>query len=70
MTKILRNALVAAVAVSGLAGSAMAGQQTGCGYTQTDKLWTGRCCGVSEGQCLGGEGGHDHGGSDHSTAPR
>ena len=62
MTAILRNALLAVVAVSALAGSAMAGQQTvinECDKTPTNKLWAGRCCGVGDANCLGGES-HDH----------
>ncbi|UCI08136.1 hypothetical protein [Mesorhizobium sp. B1-1-8] len=59
MTNILRNALLAAVAISGLAGSAMAGQQMTCGNTSNDKLWAGRCCGIHGANCLGGES-HDH----------
>ena len=62
MTAILRNALLAAVAISALAGSAVAGQQTvrtECDNTPTNKLWAGRCCGVGDSNCLGGEG-HGH----------
>jgi hypothetical protein len=61
MTKILRNALLAAAAVSGLAGSAMAAQQaarTECGNAATSKTWGGRCCGDTN--CLGGESHNDH----------
>ncbi|RWL55845.1 MAG: hypothetical protein EOR62_08080 [Mesorhizobium sp.] len=57
MTKMLRNTLLAFVAVAAFAGSAMADQQ-GCGNTSTNKLWSGRCCGLGDGACLGG--GHDH----------
>jgi hypothetical protein len=66
MTAILRNALLAAVAISALAGSAMAGQHAGgyeCDNTPTNKLWAGRCCGVGDSNCLGGEG-HGHGNHD------
>ena len=57
MTAILRNTLLAVVAVSALAGSAMAGQQGyECDNTPTNKLWAGRCCGVGDANCLGGEG--------------
>jgi len=63
MTAIIRNTLLAFVAASALAGSAMAGQRavrTECENTPTNKLWAGRCCGVGDANCLGGEG-HDHG---------
>jgi len=69
LTKILRNALLAAVAASALAGSAMADPQTvrtESDNTPTNKLWAGRCCGISDSNCLGGEG-HDHS-HDHSRA--
>ena len=65
MTAILRNTLLAAIAVSALAGSAMAGQSSiikECNNTPTNKLWAGRCCGVGGSICLGGEG---HGRGDH-----
>ena len=60
MTKILRNAFLAAVAVSALAGSAMAQQTTTytCANTPTNKLWAGRCCDIGDANCMGG--GHDH----------
>ncbi|PBB89778.1 hypothetical protein CK215_25365 [Mesorhizobium sp. WSM3864] len=63
MIAILRNALLAALAVSTLGGSAMAGQQIyECDNTPTNKLWAGRCCGVGDANCLGGEShGHDRG---------
>ncbi|MFD2053869.1 hypothetical protein ACFSQT_12465 [Mesorhizobium calcicola] len=63
MTALLRNALLAAVALSALAGSALADQTiTGCGKTPTNDLWSGRCCGVGDSNCLGGgNDGHDHG---------
>ncbi|OHV89533.1 hypothetical protein [Mesorhizobium sp. ORS 3428] len=65
MTAILRNALLAAVAMSALAGSAMAGQRAAvyeCDNTPTNMLWAGRCCGVGDANCLGGEShGHDRG---------
>nr|WIE90079.1 hypothetical protein P9270_021340 [Mesorhizobium sp. WSM4875] len=63
MPAILRNALLAALAVSTLGGSAMAGQQIyECDNTPTNKLWAGRCCGVGDANCLGGEShGHDRG---------
>ncbi|WP_192242998.1 hypothetical protein [Mesorhizobium silamurunense] len=65
MTNILRNALLAAVAVSALGGSAMAGQQIyECNNTPTNKLWAGRCCGVGDANCLGGES-HGQGRGDH-----
>ncbi|WP_192243000.1 hypothetical protein [Mesorhizobium silamurunense] len=61
MTAILRNTLLAFVAASALAGSAMADQavRTECENSPTNKLWAGRCCGISDSSCLGGEG-HDH----------
>ncbi|RWB77113.1 MAG: hypothetical protein EOQ50_09350 [Mesorhizobium sp.] len=61
MAKMLRNTLLAFVAVAAFAGSAMADQQ-GCGNTSTNKLWSGRCCGLGDGACLGGGHDHDHGG--------
>ncbi|WP_296743448.1 hypothetical protein [Mesorhizobium sp.] len=62
MTKMLRNTLLAAAAISALAGSAMAAQQTTrteCDNTPTNALWAGRCCGAGDSSCLGGSG-HDH----------
>ncbi|AZO12891.1 hypothetical protein EN817_28385 [Mesorhizobium sp. M3A.F.Ca.ET.174.01.1.1] len=62
MTAIIRNTLLAFVAASALAGSAMAGQQaanTECENSPTNKLWAGRCCGIADSNCLGGEG-HGH----------
>jgi len=63
MTALLRNALLAAVAVSGLAGSALADQTIpSCAKTSTNDLWSGRCCGAGDSNCLGGgNGGRDHG---------
>ena len=56
MTKILRNAILAAVAITGLAGTAVAQQQVGNSCSNHDGYW---------GVCLGGEG-HDHqGGGGH-----
>lgn len=67
MTAILRNVLLAAVAVSALASSAMADQTVTCARTPTDKLWTGKCCSTGSDNCLGGE----HGGrGDHEGAGR
>jgi len=64
MTALLRNALLAAVAVSGMAGSALADQTISCANTQTNDLWSGRCCNVGDSNCLGGgNDGHDHGGN-------
>ncbi|UCI06240.1 hypothetical protein [Mesorhizobium sp. B1-1-8] len=63
MTAILRNTLLAAVAVSALAGSAMAGQQTvktECENKSGNTLWTARCCGVGSADCLGGSHDHNH----------
>jgi hypothetical protein len=57
MTNILRNALLCAVALSGLAGSAMAAQQmtrTECN-TSAGEIWAGRCCSIHGANCLGGE---------------
>ena len=59
MTALLRNAFLAAVAVSSLAGSALADQTITCSNTQTKDQWSGRCCDVNS-NCLGGEG-RDHG---------
>jgi hypothetical protein len=61
MTSFLRTAFLAAVAVSSLAGSAMADQTVTCSNTQTNDWWAGRCCGASDSACLGGgNAGHDH----------
>ncbi|WP_217577595.1 hypothetical protein [Mesorhizobium sp. GbtcB19] len=66
MTKVLRNTLLGFVVAAAFAGSALADQQSvkeGCGNTSTNKLWSGRCCGLGDGSCLGGEShGHDRGG--------
>jgi len=76
MTAIVRNSLLAFVAISALAGSAMAGQKatrTECGNTPTSQQWTGRCCGMGGNVCLGGGGNNngDHGGSNgRGTGPR
>ncbi|RVD69943.1 MAG: hypothetical protein E5V62_21810 [Mesorhizobium sp.] len=59
MTAFLRNALLAAVAVTSMAGSALADQTVSCAETKTNDLWSGRCCGTSDSSCLGG--GHEHG---------
>ncbi len=62
MTTILRNALLAAVAISSMAGSALADSQavkTECDKTITNDLWNGRCCGAGDANCMGGEN-HDH----------
>ncbi|RWC54499.1 MAG: hypothetical protein EOS56_28500 [Mesorhizobium sp.] len=63
MTALLRNAFLAAVAVSALAGPALADQTvTSCATSPTNDLWSGRCCGASDSSCLGGgNNGHDHG---------
>jgi hypothetical protein len=63
MTAFLRNALLAAVAVSSMAGSALADQTVSCSQTSTNDVWAGRCCDVRESSCLGG--GHEHG--DHGN---
>ena len=62
MTALLRNTFLAAVAVSALAGSALADQTIpSCANTSTNDLWSGRCCSVGGENCLGGgNGGHDH----------
>ncbi|UVK55969.1 hypothetical protein DBIPINDM_002543 [Mesorhizobium sp. AR02] len=63
MTAFLRNTLLAAVAVSAFAGSALAGQtDTSCVKTTLNDLWAGRCCGTTgASDCLGGgNGGRDH----------
>ena len=65
MTAFLRNTLLAAVAVSSLAGTAMADQTTSCASTNLNDLWAGRCCDAAGASgCLGGgNGGHgDNGG--------
>ncbi|PZV38608.1 hypothetical protein [Mesorhizobium kowhaii] len=63
MTALLRNALLAAVAVSGMAGSTLADQTfTSCAKTSTNDLWSGRCCSAGDSNCLGGgNGGQNHG---------
>ncbi|MCV3206786.1 hypothetical protein OHD62_00370 [Mesorhizobium sp. YC-39] len=62
MTALLRNTLLAAIAVLSLAGSALADQTVSCGKTSTNDLWSGRCCGEGDANCLGGgNGGRDHG---------
>ena len=66
MTALLRNILLAAIAVSGMAGSAMAGQTTpSCANTNLNDLWAGRCCSAAgASDCLGGgKGGRDHQGN-------
>jgi len=66
MTAFLRNAFLAAVAVSSLAGPALADQTVSCSQTATNDLWSGRCCGAGDSSCLGGgNGGRDHG--DHGN---
>ena len=70
MTALLRNAFLAAIAVSALAGSAFADQTITCVKTKTNDQWAGRCCSVDS-NCPGREhGGHDHGhpGNNGSTA--
>ncbi|MER9376362.1 hypothetical protein [Mesorhizobium sp. M0491] len=67
MTAFLRNTLLAAIAVSSMAGSAMADQTTtSCAKTNLNDLWAGRCCGdAGASDCLGG-GNNGHGGNgDH-----
>ena len=59
MTSFLRNALLAAVAVSSMAGSALADQTVSCSQTSTNDVWAGRCCATGDSSCLGG--GHEHG---------
>ena len=63
MTAFLRNALLAAAAVSALTGSALADQTvTSCAKTTLNDLWSGRCCSAAgASDCLGGgNGGRDH----------
>ncbi len=61
MTSFLRTAFLAAVAVSSLAGSALADQTITCSDTKSNDWWAGRCCGASDSGCLGHEGhGRDH----------
>lgn len=62
MTTILRNTLLAAAAISAMAGSAFAGGQTfktECDKTIASDFWNGRCCGTGDANCMGGEN-HDH----------
>lgn len=62
MTALLRNAFLAAVAVSALTGSALADQTITCSNTQTNDPWAGRCCNAGDSNCLGGgNNGHEHG---------
>jgi hypothetical protein len=71
MTALLRNAFLAAVAVSALTGSAFADQTISCVNTKTNDLWSGRCCNAGDSNCLGGgNNGHEHGhqGNNGSTA--
>jgi hypothetical protein len=65
MTAFLRNTLLAAIAVSALTGSALADDTVkSCAKTNLNDLWSGRCCGVSSVNCLGGgNGGRDHHGN-------
>jgi hypothetical protein len=68
MTAFLRNTLLAAIAVSSLAGTAMADETKSCSHTNLNDLWAGNCCGTAgTSDCLrggnGGNGGHgDNGG--------
>ncbi|MBZ9893343.1 hypothetical protein LB545_03235 [Mesorhizobium sp. BR1-1-6] len=76
MTAFLRNTLLAAVAVLGMAGSALADQTIrSCANTNLNDLWSGRCCGAAgASDCLGGgnggrgHGDHGRGGNGGSTA--
>jgi hypothetical protein len=69
MTAFLRNTLLAAVALSAFAGSALAGQtDTSCVKTTLNDLWAGRCCDTAGASaCLGGgnggRGDHDRPGT-------
>lgn len=64
MTAFLRNTLLATVALSSLAGSALADQTVSCANTKTNDVWAGRCCGAGTSECLGGgNGGPDHQGN-------
>jgi hypothetical protein len=61
MTAFLRNTFLAAVAVSSLAGSALADQNIpSCSKTSTESNWGNRCCEVSGKNCLGGGRGGNH----------
>ncbi|RAZ75030.1 hypothetical protein [Mesorhizobium atlanticum] len=61
MTAFLRNALLAAAAVSALTGSALADQTyKSCAATNLNDLWSGRCCSVGSANCPGGGNGRDH----------
>ncbi|WP_027059245.1 hypothetical protein [Mesorhizobium loti] len=63
MTAFLRNTLLAAIAMSSLAGTAMADETKSCSHTNLNDLWAGNCCGAAgTSDCLrGGNGGRDHG---------
>ncbi|MGX7875913.1 hypothetical protein ACVDG5_027195 [Mesorhizobium sp. ORM6] len=62
MTAFLRNTLLAAIAMSSLAGTAMADQTVSCANTNLNDLWSGRCCGAAgASDCMGGGHSHDHG---------
>ena len=65
MTAFLRNTLLAAIAVSALTGSALAGETVkSCAKTNLNDLWSGRCCGIDSSACLGGgNGGRGHQGN-------
>ena len=71
MTALLRNTLLAAVAVSALTGSALADQTyKGCAATNLNDLWSGRCCSAGSADCLGGgNGGRDHDGNGGRGSP-
>lgn len=61
MTVLLRTTFLAALAISSLAGSALADQTIpSCSKISTNDLWSGRCC-SADSDCLGGgNGGRDH----------
>ncbi|TPN84124.1 hypothetical protein FJ987_03050 [Mesorhizobium sp. CU2] len=65
MTAFLRNTLLTAVAISALAGSALADETyKSCAKTNLNDLWSGRCCSMSSANCLGGGNG---GRGDHNN---
>ncbi|MBZ9675205.1 hypothetical protein [Mesorhizobium sp. ES1-1] len=62
MTAFLRNTLLAAAALSSLAGSAMADQTIpSCASTNLQDLWSGRCCSASSSDCHGARRHRDNG---------
>jgi hypothetical protein len=61
MTALLRTTFLAALAISSVAGSALADQTIpSCAKISINDLWSGRCC-SADSDCLGGgRGGRDH----------